>query len=630
MKLTHWTVASKHCSAGNSQNTGRVEVQPQARVAQNLFSSIWGYSYGFYNLIKYGANTFGGGIRNHKRSRESMMEQLLQNNHNHCIPLYFPIISLISLISVSILDFFSTISTGCILLVLLFRIFHTVILSVSMHPFNLRSAAALAIVYNAYSASAIPTAVKESSKAEITPVATLNHRQDDGSGVSVIGTSSVAVSDIVCPMSSTDPATFGNSGATSFLDDFLVNNGPNDWLFNMDQKTTAGGNQPSSLHCQPLGGETCPAPTVQCQFFTPPEQFFLRIAATNAHDFFTAAHETLQNVVITDALSIDQIVADFAPQKPDDNNDILADIFKLVAPGFSMSDKVVKQGKGLGPSADGLGFIGGLISLTAGAIALADATAPPDVSVATLTTNVENLLGTIFTNTQANIESMNSKIFGGSPSPDVDLDQIISFVSAATGDTPESSLQQITKIFASGSFMAPVDQSALSAGITAGFQLIKQQLVASLLAAQQYFVFVDTNRSEDDCNGITGSRFINNQCFTIEKRTQNSITCAADQTPIDASIVLKFDDPNAGYNIDLPTFYQNVQQCNNGQAATGLDIDNDLPRCAFNIGFVTASKSVCNAVGTPNLPSNLDINSDACNKVVCPNPGFFGKCNTHC
>lgn len=432
----------------------------------------------------------------------------------------------------------------------------------------------------------------------------------------------------------------------------------------MDQQTTSSGSQPSALHCQALGGETCPIPTVQCQFSRPPEckhghypvvsldgelpscshimeklrllgivtdnliVFFLRIAATNAHDFFTAAHETLQNVVITDALKVDQLVADFAPQDSSDSNDnsILSDILKLVAPGFSMSDKVEKQRKGLVNIADSLGFIGGAISLAAGATALADQTAPPPVSISTLTTNVENQLANIFTSTNNNIAALNSNIFGGDNN--IDLNQIISFVSSGTGDAPDSSLQPITQIFSTGAFMKPVDQNTLSAGITAGFQLIKQQLVASLLAAQNFFVFVDTDRTENDCNGITGSRFINGQCFTIEKRTQTHVQCTPDSQPIDASIVLKFDDPNAGYNIDLPTFYQNVQDCNNGQPAQGLDIDGDFPRCAFGIPFIKAAGSVCNAVGTPKLPASLQVGSDSCNKVVCPRPSIGGGC--HC
>lgn len=353
--------------------------------------------------------------------------------------------------------------------------------------------------------------------------------------------------------------------------------------------------------------------------------FFLRVAATNAHDFFTAAHETLQNVVITEALRVDQLVADFAPEESTNNNDFLTALLKLVAPGFSMSDKVVKQGEGLGGKADLLGFIGGAIGLAAGAIALSDQQAPAPVSIATLTTNVENQLADIFTATNDNLSKLNAKLFGASN--DLDLNQLISFVTSATGNSPDSNLQPIAQIFSTGAFMEPLDQSVLGAGLTAGFQLIKQQLVASLLAAQNFFVFVDTNRSLNDCNKITGSRFIDGQCFTIEKRFQNNIQCTADSKVIDAAIVLKFDNPSAGYNIDLPTFYKNVQECNNGQPASGLDVGSDLPRCAFGIPFVKAAGSICNAVGTPNLPASLQVNADSCNKVVCANPGFFGRCN---
>ena len=88
------------------------------------------------------------------------------------------------------------------------------------------------------------------------------------------------------------------------------------WLTAMDQSTTTIDGFDSVLDCKPLGGNTCPAPVVPCKDFTPEVLRFVRIAATNAHDFFTMAHEQLQTTTISDILAIDQIIADFAPDEP--------------------------------------------------------------------------------------------------------------------------------------------------------------------------------------------------------------------------------------------------------------------------------------------------------------------------
>jgi hypothetical protein len=130
-------------------------------------------------------------------------------------------------------------------------------------------------------------------------------------------------------------------------------------------------------------------------------------------------------------LNIDQIVSDFAPQKADSGNNILSDILKVVAPGFALSDKVVKQ-KEVNPSplagkqADFLGFIGSAISLAAAEIALSVAqSSSTQLTIATLKPKLENQLAKIFTATNDNIAKLNSKLFGGND--DIDLNQIVSF-----------------------------------------------------------------------------------------------------------------------------------------------------------------------------------------------------------
>ncbi|KAK5675743.1 hypothetical protein LTS10_011470 [Elasticomyces elasticus] len=364
----------------------------------------------------------------------------------------------------------------------------------------------------------------------------------------------------VCDRPFDQPITYLGSGATAFLDAFLVANGTSNWLQAMSVATTQGF-QPTPIDCGDLESDSC-TPVTNCQDFTPEEFFIIRLAASNAQAYFRNAHEILQDIVISDGLQIDQVVADFGPDatKAPEDDSFLADIFKLFSPQLSMGDKVVKQFAGLGKIADFLGFIGAALNLAAAGIALGDAGSSTAPTVADVTTIAEN-----------------------------DLSQIITTLTAAGDDIlndPASSAvatQQISQIFNTGFFMLPLTDiltsdfnSSLTTGLNAGFQLIRQQTVMAVLAAQSYFVFVDTNRSQDDCNGITGSRFINNQCFTIEQRTPNAVTCDTDSKVIDSTIVLKLETPASHSNgFDLPSFYQNVQACNNGVQGTAADFADD-------------------------------------------------------
>ncbi|KAK4954645.1 hypothetical protein LTR10_008078 [Elasticomyces elasticus] len=182
----------------------------------------------------------------------------------------------------------------------------------------------------------------------------------------------------------------------------------------------------------------------------------------------------------------------------------------------------------------------------------------------------------------------------------IDLGQVVSSLIVTSANDPSGlaagdqlAVNQIAQIFGPGFFMLPLDQvltadvnNTAQSGFEAGVQLVRQQTVMAVLAAQNYFVFLNTHRDADACNSITGSRFINNQCFTIEQPTPNVVNCQQDSVVIDKDIVLKLDDPSKPYGFDLNAFYSNVQACNNGQPDTSLDITDDLPPCAFGIPFV--------------------------------------------
>ena len=129
-------------------------------------------------------------------------------------------------------------------------------------------------------------------------------------------------------------------------------NGTSNWLNAMDEQTTTIDGFDSVLDCKPLGGNTCPAPVTPCNQFTPPELRLIRIAATNAHDFFTYAREKLQDTTLTQGLNINKIIADFAPDPPGAGFNPLP----AISSGFAIASTLV--GFGSAGAGGALGIIG--------------------------------------------------------------------------------------------------------------------------------------------------------------------------------------------------------------------------------------------------------------------------------
>lgn len=76
---------------------------------------------------------------------------------------------------------------------------------------------------------------------------------------------------------------------------------------------------------------------------------------------FTFTYQTLLNEVISDTLSIRQILSDFElPERPSPAS--IAKTFRNVAIGASMADKIVKQFSS--PAGDAIAFIGGIFGVS--------------------------------------------------------------------------------------------------------------------------------------------------------------------------------------------------------------------------------------------------------------------------
>jgi hypothetical protein len=81
--------------------------------------------------------------------------------------------------------------------------------------------------------------------------------------------------------------------------------------------------------------------------------------------------------------------------------------------------------------------------------------------------------------------------------------------------------------------------------------------------------------------------------------------------PSDA--ILKIDSP--AYGIDLQAFYLNVDDCNNGEQPSNIDIANDYPKCFFSLPIVKAADSPCTLFfngQSDGLPESLNLNNAGC------------------
>ncbi|KAF2095590.1 hypothetical protein NA57DRAFT_79308 [Rhizodiscina lignyota] len=429
---------------------------------------------------------------------------------------------------------------------------------------------------------------------------------------SATSTSTYSVGAFLCPpaLPSNDPISFVKSGAVEFLDDFLGAHSPpgahgaipDNWLNVMDSNTTNDGNFQSALDCRELGGETCPIPTEDCKTFTPPAVWWIRVAATQAHDFFTRAHETLQDATILDALQIDQIVNDFTIPQPDPNSlgnqGIIADVLKALSPVFSMGDKVIKQESGFGPTADALGFIGGAVNEAAADITLADPSGAAGEALDNLgdmTRAAERTLANAFNKTNINIANANRVLFGDSTG-DSNAFQAIIRGAATAGATIDPNLFSQTALFATGFFTVDPDsaQASLKNGLLAGINLLQQQLVGAVLAAQHVVVFQNLNGNQQGCDAVSSNgKFLDNTCFTMAQAHILAGNGKSDSSDLSADIMNKLQGPP--YNINLESLYRNVQACNNAKTPnTGITFDGDFPSCAFGLPFMSAKDRICN------------------------------------
>ncbi|SPO07788.1 uncharacterized protein DNG_10483 [Cephalotrichum gorgonifer] len=402
--------------------------------------------------------------------------------------------------------------------------------------------------------------------------------------VIVIGESTIPAhqtTEQICAATYDSPSeVWANSGAGVFLAKFLAENTEDNWANKIDQQTTDGGSQGvSNLACTDLLAGNCRAPTVQCQFYTPPELFHIRNAMNNAHRMMTGLHEALQNAAIVEGLFLDQLISDFGPPSEPNVNGILSGAFTIAA-----------------GAAAALPVIAGPLTIIAGIFGTLGSVGGPseDPSLA-----LQAQLSKAFTDADDNLQALARAVFGG-----VNTD-IIPNLSGSTAASP------VSRFFAEGRFLIKVTPEGSVDAIT---DITDGDTCASSQGA--------------------GSRWINNECFQVHSFSRHNPNEPGVTTPIEAEKILKFDD-GSGYNFVVEDFYINANECANSHpnfdgeltASTptlGIS-EHKYPECFFNLPVIKAAKTPCNFGEKGKLPGNLGISDSQCSRVnVClgnPAPG---------
>ncbi|KAF2874967.1 hypothetical protein BDV95DRAFT_656744 [Massariosphaeria phaeospora] len=387
-----------------------------------------------------------------------------------------------------------------------------------------------------------------------------------------------------------DPKAFQLSGAARFFADFLASNGTNDWPRQLDEVTTNIPLFKSAIDCRNLGGQGCPIPTVSCGQFTPPEVWWIRVAMSKAHDFFTQSHEKLQDETIIQSLSVDQMISDFDAKTADPRA-----VLSSVGAALGIANVLVKRTP--------LGFaseLGDTFSVIGSIFGIVSANSAPKITNGDLKLSIESTLIDLFKATNDQIAAFNNKLMGGDA--DIDLAELLKIVGSGTGRSTLGNDNVIARIFSNGAFLVPASQSDLAAGIAASMRTVKQQLVGALLKAKNFYIFVDKDRDQDACNSIKGAVFSKGECFALEQPISKRIFLGPvphkATGPIPAQFIDHLTDPST-YDIALFKLFQSADQCKSGGPPAGLDADafkgaeNLFPTCFFNLDVIRAKGDPC-------------------------------------
>ncbi|KAK2768238.1 hypothetical protein FQN54_000090 [Arachnomyces sp. PD_36] len=426
----------------------------------------------------------------------------------------------------------------------------------------------------------------------------------------------------ICGTDYTDPKKVwgtvnDENSPAKFLDDWIREHGSDNWLQEVDTETTSGSHPGSILNCDSPKSTTCPIPTLaDCELFTPPELFHVRNAVALCHEVLHLLDAELQEQAFLTSLDINTIKDNF--QLSEDAPSDIVLLINFLAGGFTAAAGLAAASA---PLTGGATLIAGLFSL----FGLGLSSGETEGDAVDVEANLEKRLQFVVATMLATLDKLSNTVFSGNNgNGGVDPESLFEKIN---GDGGEST--GIGKFFSGGKFLYAsqmVDgkkqdpNGVIQPIVKDTIQFFRQSLAIEALRSTGHYIFVDTTRSQDDCNTITGSRYINDECFTIEHKSTGPgpdgiygpIT-----EPGDADQLISLT--NDFYQLSMETLYDTANRCYGVdptyEGKTGLselNFDGDLsalqsvPACFYNIPVIKGHQSPCHTVLAARLSCGPD------------------------
>ncbi|UPK94491.1 hypothetical protein LCI18_005426 [Fusarium solani-melongenae] len=367
-----------------------------------------------------------------------------------------------------------------------------------------------------------------------------------------------------CDYPKHSPATFVDSGAAQYLQDFLATNGDNNWLFAMERATTNSQGTAEEPTCGDIHSTNCP-PSKDCREYTPTEFFYVRLVSGLVNKFFIRAHEKLQDKTILSILAIDKIIADF---EPDPARAVDPNILNTMAGGLTMAGAVM--GAASGPAGAILNFFGGVMTVVG-----ANVGAPEVLNIEAVRSSASDHLSTIFRDTGKAMESLLARLFGKTDN-EYSLSGLVDDMKNR-GFPPVADDWDPTAVILSMPWMGESESVNLDDIFGTVVGLMNQGLVGAILKAMGYLVIVIKNLSESECSMKAGAQYIDNDCYVVSTGCDGH---AYGDMGADKIKLLPED-----YGIDMVEFFKNVQECSKHRDDPSIGSQTRYPTCFFNLDF---------------------------------------------
>ncbi|KAK2763089.1 hypothetical protein FQN54_009723 [Arachnomyces sp. PD_36] len=339
--------------------------------------------------------------------------------------------------------------------------------------------------------------------------------------------------------------TWENSGAASFLSDFLTENGVESWVDGIFQETVGNGEQGGSTYdCTNFPAEgKCTSPGHKlCTEYDPVGMFFIHLSISNLYSSFVRIHEGMQDdMIINLASEIKKIVEVFGPPPPDDPS-ILTFLIGAFVLGAAMAGPAWTIGAPL------TAVVGGL-NIAAGAAAQDDQAEPIDFEH-----DLELSLGSFYSRYADILEDTVIAIFGGDFSGFENFDS--------------DPVEWVSDQFAEGKMLDhTIVDPQIDEYLDATTELIKQGLVIQAMKKEEHYIWQDyTKQTEEECAERNHAMWIGDWCTTLVKDAGGSMT-GYHPYPVDDEL---YDSMTGDYGFDYQELLQNAVDC---AAAGGGDPD---------------------------------------------------------